>query len=578
MPSLISGQLTREPNMSNISYIFSCFRSLSHYKPAKLMLLFVLSLILGVSQGFSIILLIPFLQLLDVNELASSNKLILYFNTMFDKIGITLNLEVILFTYAIVLILIAVLLYLKSINQSNYQQGFSFQLRQRLFRKLICSDWHTLNIKSKHNHLQVLTEEVPKVSMYYNAYLRMITNIVIILAHIFFAFLLSVKFTLLVLIGGLFTFLFLRKYLNRSYKLGTEAVSLFNRLLKSIDDFWTTIKIAKIHNTEEFHYEKFEEVNEPLFNTQYELLKNRALSQLFFKVIAVIVLVSVVYFGYRIEQIPLASFFILIILFGRMLPLYMSVNNEMNQMFSNIASVKMVAQYDEQFEDLPFSKKGYIEDLVIKKEIRFENVDYSYPGHELLFAGFNALIPANNITGVIGQSGKGKTTLIDLLTGLQKPNAGRIFFDRKPFDAELIQQWSSHIGYLPQEVFFIDGTIRENLVWDSTGIIADNEIWAVLKQVNAVELVEKQKSQLDTKIFNFQHQYSGGELQRLALARVLLRKPTLLLLDEATSSLDIENEKLIMDVLTSLRSKITILFVTHRTSLFPYFDQIIELD
>jgi ATP-binding cassette subfamily C protein len=130
---------------------------------------------------------------------------------------------------------------------------------------------------------------------------------------------------------------------------------------------------------------------------------------------------------------------------------------------------------------------------------------------------------------------------------------------------------------LPQDPFFIDGTLRENLVWDSGGDITDEEIWEVLEQVNAVHLVKRFRKGLDAFIVNYTFTFSGGECQRLALARVLLRKPGLLLLDEATSSLDTENEAQIMEVLAKLKEKISVVFVTHRSSLLKWFDAVIKL-
>ncbi len=91
------------------------------------------------------------------------------------------------------------------------------------------------------------------------------------------------------------------------------------------------------------------------------------------------------------------------------------------------------------------------------------------PDGEKLFDGFSAVIRARSITGIVGQSGRGKTTLIDLIAGLQKPEAGRMLIDGMPLDEELLPGWKAGLGYLPQDPFFIDGTLRENLVWDSGG-------------------------------------------------------------------------------------------------------------
>lgn len=547
------------------------------YQPWKLLLLFFLTLLLGTSQGFSIALLIPFLQLLEVGEGAGANPLVDFFARLSDQTGIPITFETVLLAYLILLTLIALLVYGKSLFQAAYQQEFSYQIRRRLFRKIILSDWTSLNSKSRHNHLQVLTEEVPKLTDYYYFYLQILTRLIITAAHLFYAFLVSTRFTLLVVVTGVVAFVLMRGFLKRSARLGDKYVGSFNRLLKYIDDFWVTVKIAKVHNSERFYYEKFDSANQDILSLQYRLTRNYALPQLLYKLAGIVVLVAVIYLGYRVEQVPLASFFILIVLFARIFPQFAGINSELSYIFSDIASVKMVLKLDETFEERDFPEVRNSDALQVKNEIRIENLHFAYPGGERLFEGFSAQIQANHVTGIVGESGRGKTTLIDLIAGLQKPQKGRILVDGKVLDEALQPRWKSSIGYLPQDAFFIDGSVRENLVWDSGKDISDEEIWKVLRQVNIDELIKRQAGGLDTVLANYAYYFSGGERQRLALARVLLRKPRLLILDEATSSLDAENEKRIMEVIAQLKKQITILFITHRESVYPWFDQMIRL-
>ena len=297
-------------------------------------------------------------------------------------------------------------------------------------------------------------------------------------------------------------------------------------------------------------------------------------------------LVFVVYAGFRSGTVPASSFIILILLFSRIFPQFISLNSDVNMIMSNVASVKMVMQLDEDLPDPGVSSelggrstepemRGA--ELVLREGVRMERISFAYPDGEALFDGFSAKIKANTITGIVGQSGRGKTTMIDLIAGLQKPQSGSILIDGRPLEGSLLTGWKAGLGYLPQEPFFIDGTLRENLVWDSSNEITDDEIWDVLEKVNATHLVKRFRKELDAFIVNYQYAFSGGECQRLALARVLLRKPSLLLLDEATSSLDAENETIIMEVLARLKEKVTIIFVTHRESVSRWFDSVIKL-
>jgi ATP-binding cassette, subfamily C, bacterial len=314
-----------------------------------------------------------------------------------------------------------------------------------------------------------------------------------------------------------------------------------------------------------------------LLNMEYRMQKNYSLPRLIYSITGIVVLVFIVYTGYRIDQVPLASFFILILLFAKIFPQFIGMNTDVNMILSNVASVKLVLKLDEEFVDQEWLASGYTEPHQLQKEIKLDNLHFAYPNGEQLFEKFSATIPAKKITGIIGESGSGKTTLIDLIAGLQKSESGGIIVDGKPILNEMYPGWKNSIGYLPQDSFFIDGTLYENLTWDTPYHVSEEEIMEVLVQVNAALLVTRQPRGLHTHIVNYQYHFSGGERQRLALARVLIRHPQLLLLDEATSSLDTENEKLIMEVLSSLKERITILFVTHRTSILPWFDKVIQI-
>jgi ATP-binding cassette subfamily C protein len=264
-----------------------------------------------------------------------------------------------------------------------------------------------------------------------------------------------------------------------------------------------------------------------------------------------------------------------------------ALNTDISMIVSNVPSVQLVMKLDEDLPDpgaqtQPSQMRqqpgmGDHAAWALQNEIRLEGISFSYPDGEKLFDDFSACIRANAITGIVGQSGRGKTTLIDLIAGLQKPSSGRIIIDGRLLGEELLPGWKAGLGYLPQDPFFIDGTLRENLVWDSGGDISDDEIMSVLEQVNATHLVKRFRKGLDAFIVNYPFAFSGGECQRLALARVLLRRPSLLLLDEATSSLDPENEAIIMEVLARLKERITIVFVTHRESVVRWFDEVIKI-
>jgi len=555
-----------------------------------------------VTGGFSIVLLIPLLQLLSIGAGEATDGVALFIQNLADRAGIELTIGSILLVYMVLLTLTALLQYWKALLDARYQQTFIYTLRRRLFRKIIMADWQLLNSRSKTNHLQVLTREVPNLANYYFFYLKLLTTLIMTAAYTLYAMLVSAGFTLIIIAVGIIVFFLLRRFLMRSFRLGKGYVDSYNRLLKYIDDFWQTVKIAKVHSSEDYYFNRFDEASTSLLNMEYRMQKNWSVPQLIQRIVGLAVLVGIVWFGYRSGTIPMASFVILILLFSRIYPQLIAINTDVNMIVSNVASVKLVMQLDEDLPEPGATAGGVHPSVALKKEIRLEDITFAYPDGEKLFDGFGAVIRANAITGIVGQSGRGKTTLIDLIAGLQRPGAGKIFIDGVPLDEDLLPAWRAGLGYLPQDPFFIDGTLRENLVWDSGGRpadenragasggrsgdndhrgsisgVSDEEIMAVLEQVNATHLVKRFRKGLDAFIVNYPFAFSGGECQRLALARVLLRRPSVLLLDEATSSLDAENEATVMEVLARLKERITIVFVTHRESVTRWFDEVITI-
>ena len=267
-----------------------------------------------------------------------------------DKAGINLTIGSVLIIYMVILTLSALLQYWKSILDARYQQTFIYDLRKRLFRKIIMAEWQTLNSRSKTNHLQVLTKEVPNLANYYYFYLRLLTTLIMTAAYTVYALLISSRFTLMIIAVGIVLFIILRKFLFKAFHLGEGYVDSYNRLLKYIDDFWQTVKIAKVHSSEEFYYNRFDEASTSLLDMEYRMQKNWSLPQLIQRIAGLIVLVFVVWFGYRSGTIPMASFVILILLFSRIFPQFISLNTDINMIVSSVASVKLVMQLD---EDLP---------------------------------------------------------------------------------------------------------------------------------------------------------------------------------------------------------------------------------
>jgi len=235
--------------MKKFLFFIKTFRLLREHQPWKLVLIFMLTIVQGVTSGFSIVLLIPLLQLLNIGA-GEADGIALAIRNFAEGAGIQITIGSILVIYMVLLTFSALIQYFKSVIDARYQQTFIYSLRRRLFRKIIMADWQLLNSRSKTNHLQVLTREVPNLANYYFYFLRLLTAVIMTGAYTLYALLISGRFTLVIIAVGALLFFALRTYLRRSLRLGQGYVDSYNRLLKYIDDFWQTVKIAKVHSSE----------------------------------------------------------------------------------------------------------------------------------------------------------------------------------------------------------------------------------------------------------------------------------------------------------------------------------------
>lgn len=205
--------------------------------------------------------------------------------------------------------------------------------------------------------------------------------------------------------------------------------------------------------------------------------------------------------------------------------------------------------------------------LSFKHTIEIENIGFSYPKSEnCVLQGVSFVIEKGQFIGVVGESGAGKTTFIDVFLGLLRPQKGHIFVDGQEIQSHM-DSWHNILAYVPQSIYLLDGTIKENIaLGEATENMSETKIEHVLKMAELYDFVLGLPDGINTKVGEHGVKLSGGQRQRIGIARALYRAPQVLVLDEATSALDSHTEQNIMDTVLKLKGEITIIAVAHRLS------------
>ena len=266
----------------------------------------------------------------------------------------------------------------------------------------------------------------------------------------------------------------------------------------------------------------------------------------------------------------------------RLLPSANRITSELAYIFNNKASIDLIhhAIVNDKIE---FGKKNTAKKRQQKEsidgkmgDIVLENLSFSYPNtNEKILDNVSITIRGGASTALKGPSGAGKTTTADIILGILKPTEGRVYYDGTDIE-KLGGAWYKHIGYIPQNIYLSDDTIRRNVAFGENEP-DEEKIWKALEEAQLKEFIEGLPEGLDARIGENGVRISGGQRQRIGIARALYDDPEILILDEATSALDGETEKAVMESIDYLKGKKTLIIIAHRLSTIENCDVIYEV-
>jgi len=395
----------------------------------------------------------------------------------------------------------------------------------------------------------------------------------------FFQFKIMLLITVITLLFSLLIYFFTKKNLK---KLSYERQTNDENRLKNLNEIFNGFKLLKIMHK----FPKFLK-NHKIFNqilAKIEVIQTtiqqlpKILFELAFMVSIVFFFLSLHYLKLDlISLLPTVSLFI-----ASSFKIIPSINKIINcnlNIKASIPSLELINLEVKKSENLKIVQNNTnFNKLDFSKNIVFKDVNFSYSdSKKTSIEQINIEIEKGSQIGIIGESGAGKTTLVDMLTGLICPDSGQIFCDGNDIQKNLYS-WQLKIGYIPQNVFLSDNTIEKNITLDDPKEILNIEkLNKVILEAELGMMIENLPNKTNTKIGQDGARLSGGQRQRIGIARALYHDPEILILDESTSSLDEHTEKNIMETINKLKGKKTVIIISHRKSTVKNCDKIFEI-
>ena len=546
-------------------------------KNKQMLILFVMLMVFTVIlEILSISLILPVLHLLSQNEINPVvSKFFLLLND-YKLLSSKYNTELIA-----IFILLAILLVknLFLVILYWFQAKFIFEIRRLFSLKNLdayLNQPFLFFIKRNVSELlRILIEEIHIFTGGIREILILVTELLILVGLLIFLLIYNFKLTLILLVSfSIFGFIYSKIISKKLFRWGEKRIFYENKKIKVAKASLDGIKELKLSNSENFFKSKFAEhnTNSALMRRWQSFVDNlpRITLEIYF---IFSVLVTGIFFS--INDI---SFKNILITLGLFIAVGLRLIPSINRIFTCLQNLKY-KKTTFQLINAELRKTNYkqkskkFDKIFLKDKIEVKNLSFKYPGkNQYILKNLNLKINQNSVIGLIGKSGAGKSTLLSLLTGLIKPNKGGIYIDNKNIN-ENIKGWQNSIGYVPQKSFVLDGSISENIAFGIDEKKIDrNKIKECLNMVNLKKFKKKMILGEEGK------KISGGQMQRIAIARAIYSSPKVLIIDEGLNSLDDKNSYKVLKAIKNIQNLFCVIIISHNTKHLKNCKNIFKLE
>lgn len=559
---------------NKISAVIKLFRQAFGQYKRQIAGIAVLSFVSGILEGVGINAVIPIFSLIaggDADDVISQT-----IKTFFAYLHLSYTVKFLLIFMVLLLIFKAIALFITQYLSVRIKIDYERNMRRKLLKETLAADWPYLS-EQKVGHLdQILITHVSNSS----ALLFFIGNAILIIANliVYSLVVINISFVIamLVLVLGGVIFLASKPLFYKNRVMSGEFVQKYKLLAHYINENIIGIKTVKSMFIDNQVFKKglfyFDSMRD--LNIRMAMLENFTNAVL--QPVGLFFIIGIFTFFYKTSAFNFASFAVIVYAVNKVFLNIQLSQAHVHKIITQVPHLMSVLDYEKEIIKHKEEDSG-VKKFNFRHLLELKNINFTYRGGGGVLSDVSFSIKRGEMIGLIGPSGAGKTTFVDILLRLWKPQEGVILLDGEDITNISLREWRTNVGYVSQDIFLINDTIENNIKFydDSIG---DEDIRAATKMANIYDFIVEQPQGFQTVVGERGMRLSGGQRQRIVLARTLARKPEILILDEATSALDNESEVLIQKSIEQLRGKITVIAIAHRLSTVMASDKLLVLD
>jgi ABC-type multidrug transport system fused ATPase/permease subunit len=549
--------------------VFKYLKYFYKYLGFRLGVISILSILTAILDGIGIAFFLPLLEFIYKENNEVSGIQMGYFSAIFGlikEVGLEINIFNILLIISVLFFVKGVVIFIDEYLKVYYQQYFVRQLRLESINALQKLNFRAF-VNSDVGRIQnILTGEIQKVINGYGFFNLIIQGSVLILTYSILAIYANPSFAIFMLIGGFLSNSIFYKIFKKTKKISKKMVISNNQfqglLIQSISNY----KYLKATSRINLYFQK---LRSTIIQIEENVIKNGILSSIVVGLrepIIILILIFAIFIQLQFLGTSLGGILLSVLFFYRALNHLNNSQKFYNKFLFVSGSIDAVDQFISELNNYEEDFHKNCELTQGELIIELKEVSFGYNESKLVLQDINLKIFKNQVIGIIGETGSGKTSLVNIITGLLNPISGNI------------SRSNLSIGYITQEPVIFDETIYNNVTfWEEKSEFNDQKFWKVIRDVHLEDFVKSLESKENTRLGNNGINLSGGQRQRISIARELFREINLLIADEATSSLDSKTEFIIRENLEKYKGSLTQIIIAHRLATLKNADRIIFL-